>query len=308
MFAEKGGVKGSIDWFPLDQVTAAIEKLSARKQAVLQELYEVLGIADIMRGMSTATETATAQELKAKFGSARVTAVQTSLATFLTGSLWLILEVVARHWSPETIIKVSAIMNTTDNQFAQPAVQALKADPTMIYRLQVNTDSTSSPNWNEEKVQRTELLQAVSQFIGMCMPLVEKTPGATPYLVQILQWAASGFKSAKQIESVFDQMLTAIQVDLATPKPPPPPTPEDIKDIATADKNIASSARERIEGAAKAVEFGINPELAMIPPPPSQMMPPGGTNPRPSVGGPPGSTPRPPGAPTQAGPLPPGPV
>ena len=309
MFAEKGGIKGAVDWFPLEQVTMAIEKLTMRKQSVLQELYEVLGIADIMRGMSVASETATAQELKAKFGSARVTSTQNSLSEFLTGAMWLILEVVAKHWSPETIIKVSQIMNTVDKQYAQPAVEALKSDPSMIYRLQVSTDSTSSPNWNEEKVQRTEFLQAVSQFIGMCMPLIEKNPGATPFLVQILQWAATGFKSAKQIESVFDQALAALQKDLTTPKPPPPPSPEDIKDLASADKSIASSSRERIEGAARALEVGLPPQLALVPPPPSRMAQPpqGGPNGGggPPAGAPQGPMPMPPGAPAQAGPVPP---
>lgn len=311
MFAEKGGIKGSIDWFPLEQVTGAIEKLTMRKAAVSQELYEVLGIADIMRGMSSAAETATAQELKAKFGSARVTAVQNALSDFLTGAMWLMLEVVARHWSPETIIRVSQIMNTADRQYAQSAVDALKNDPTMIYRLGVNTDSTSSPNWNEEKSQRSEFLQAMSQFIGMCMPLIERSPNSLPFLIQTLQWAATGFKGAKQIESVLDQALSAVQKDLATPKPPPPPTPTEIKDLAAADKSVASSARERLEGAATAIEVGLPPQMAYMPPPPSHSPQPNpqtiGKPPQPSSVGP-SPTPRPPGAPTQAGPLPPGPV
>lgn len=308
MFAEKGGVKGSIDWFPLEQVTIAIEKLTQRKQAVLQELYEVLGIADIMRGMSAASETATAQELKARFGSARVTATQNSLTEFLTGAMWLMLEVVAKHWSPETIVRVSQIMNTVDAQFAEQAVMSLKQDQSMVYRLQINTDSTASPNWNEEKTQRSEFLQAVSQFIGMCMPLIDKTPSVAPFLVQILQWAATGFKAAKQIEGVFDQALIAIQKDLATPKPPPPLTPEDLKDLSSADQNASAAIKGRFESAVLAKEAGLSPQIPMqIPPPSTRVGQPAGPPQQqpPRQQGASGPAPQPPGAPTQAGPMPP---
>ena len=62
MFAERGGIKGQIDWIPIDQVVNAIDHLRQYRQDKVQQIYEVLGISDIMRGSSKASETAAAQQ------------------------------------------------------------------------------------------------------------------------------------------------------------------------------------------------------------------------------------------------------
>jgi hypothetical protein len=64
MFAEKGGIKGQVDWLPLEAVVAALGYLVQRKQTLSQEVFELLGISDIQRGMAQTKETATTQRLK----------------------------------------------------------------------------------------------------------------------------------------------------------------------------------------------------------------------------------------------------
>ncbi|HKN42915.1 MAG TPA: hypothetical protein VJW23_03255, partial [Propionibacteriaceae bacterium] len=51
-FAEKGGLKGSMDFVPVDVVAGVIERLTAQRDILKASLYEVLGIGDIMRGMT----------------------------------------------------------------------------------------------------------------------------------------------------------------------------------------------------------------------------------------------------------------
>ena len=72
MFAEKGGIKGQVDWIPIDQVVNAIDHLRQYRQDKVVQIYEVLGVSDIMRGSSKASETAAAQQIKAQFGSTRI--------------------------------------------------------------------------------------------------------------------------------------------------------------------------------------------------------------------------------------------
>src|SRR4029450_1893946 len=63
-FSEKGGMKGIIDWLPIEAFVNAIPQLTTRKQQLQHDLYEVMGISDIMRGSSLASETATAPQRK----------------------------------------------------------------------------------------------------------------------------------------------------------------------------------------------------------------------------------------------------
>lgn len=273
MFAEKGGIKGTVDWFPLEMVINTLEKCTSRKLSLVQEIYEILGLSDIMRGMSVATETATAQQLKAQYGSARMTTRQEDVAEFITAGTRTRAEIISKHWQPETIKRRSQIMSTPDAQWADAAIQLIKDTPELVLRLNVTVDTISAPDWNREKQERIDFLQAISQFIGMSMQLVQSSPGAAVYLVQIIQWAATGFKAGKHIEGVLDQALQALQKQVANPKPKEP-TPKDKKDLASADKTRADAAGKNLETMMTLDALGLPPG-SVYQVPPGVQQPPG---------------------------------
>ena len=287
MFAEQGGIKGAIDWLPLEMVVTTLVQMTERKKALLQEIYEILGLSDLMRGMSVASETATAQQLKSQYGFARISRVQDDIAKFLTTTTQLRAEIICNHWQPQTIIERSQIMQTPDARYAEAAVQMLKSNTAQLaLRLKISADTTAAPDWNQEKQQRIDFLQAMSQFIGMSMPMVQQHPGSGIFLIQIMQWAAAGFKAGKQIEGVFDQAMDAIKAQLAIPQPPKPPTADEDKARSAAGKYDAEAKQVNAETMAALVQRGIPPGmLAMIPPnkapggPPGVQLPPGGGGP-----------------------------
>jgi hypothetical protein len=292
MFAEAGGIKGAIDWLPLDMVISTLVQMTERKKALLQEVYEILGLSDLMRGMSVASETATAQQLKSQYGFARISRSQDDIAKFLTTSTQIRAEIICNHWQPQTIIERSQIMQTPDAKLAQQAVMLLKSSSQIALRLKITADTTAAPDWNQEKQQRIDFLQATSQFIGMSMPLIQQHPGSGIFLIQMLQWAATGFKAGKEIEGVLDQAVDALKLSLATPPPPKPPTPKELKEHADAEKGTAEAKQTNAETMAALMRNGYSPEmLAQIPPgskppgPPPQgpqgqvQLPPGGGGP-----------------------------
>src|SRR5882762_3981568 len=70
MFAEKQGLKGCIDWVPIEAVVNAIEILTTKQSEKIQQLYQVTGMNDIMRGsaQSNARTSATRDQLEASYG------------------------------------------------------------------------------------------------------------------------------------------------------------------------------------------------------------------------------------------------
>ena len=70
---------------------------------IKQVIFEIMGMADIMRGSSVASETLGAQELKNKWGTLRLKRSQGSVAEFLRGCLRLAAELGLSKLSPETI-------------------------------------------------------------------------------------------------------------------------------------------------------------------------------------------------------------
>lgn len=224
MFAEKGGIKGAVDWFPLDQVIMALDKLREVKSSLKADLYDLTGLSDIMRGASVASETATAQQLKAQYGSVRMQFMQGELAEFVQTALGIKAEIMAAHFQSETLIRRSLIDKTPDAQYAEQAVELLRDKRMAIYSLAVDPDTMAMIDYAAEQEARTQCITAIGQFMQAAWPLAQAKPEATPFLLQIMQWFLAGFKAGKQIEGVLDQAITAMQ---NTPPQPPQQSPED---------------------------------------------------------------------------------
>jgi hypothetical protein len=287
-FVERGGLKGVVDWMPIESFVNAITQLNARKQLVQRDLYEVLGISDIMRGASVASETATAQQLKVQYGGARLTNLQNDVSRFVSEVMRIRANIISNHFQPETIVQRSLIERTPDAQMAQPAVAMLKDFGTALYSIHVTADSMSAPDWAAEKEARTEFLGAASNYLMAAAPMVQQSPMTGSFLVQLLQWAAAGFKGGATIEGVLDQFARQLEQQAQQPPAPPQPTPEDQKNLAQAGKYGAEAERTKKEAA-------LIPPIQLTPggPQPPSPQPAGGMG-LPPMGMPPGG-----GAPMQ---------
>lgn len=216
MFAEKGGMKGSVDWFPVEQIATVLEKLMTQRQAVIGQIYELTSISDIMRGSSNPRETAKAQTLKAQYSSVRLQLTQQEVATFVRHAMRIKAEIIARHFQPQTIIDKSQVMLTESAQFATQAVELIKNYEASEYRLEISEESLSIADYNAEREMRTEYLTAIGQFLSQAGTITQGAPGAMPFLLRIIQWTTAAFKGSNDIESVLDEAIALA----SQPQPP----------------------------------------------------------------------------------------
>lgn len=237
LLMERGGIKGAVDFMPLDQIVGALQKLREYRTELMQLLYEVTGMSDIMRGASNADETATAQAIKAKFASTRMQAAQDAFARFATDLLRLKAEVICKHCDEKYIIEGSNIQNTYDAQLASQAVQFLKSNA-WKFRIDVKSEALSIQNFKELQSERVQVLQGLTTFLQASAPMFQQMPEAAPYLLEMLKWTISGFRGSSSIESVLDQAIEATKQKLMQPPPPPQPDPS-IQAKQDADKQKA---------------------------------------------------------------------
>ena len=109
MFAERGGANGLVAWFPIAEVAKTlIECFNAREQAI-QIMYQITGISDIARGATDPNETASAQQLKAQFGSSRTRTSQREVQRFVRDILCKKAEVIAEHFELPVIQQMSGV-------------------------------------------------------------------------------------------------------------------------------------------------------------------------------------------------------
>ena len=215
--AEKGGLKGVVDWFPVEVVAQVLEKLMVQRQAVIQQIYELTSISDIMRGASNPRETLGAQKLKSQYSSVRLQLMQQDVGMFVRHAMRIKAEIVSKHFQPETIKEISQIGFTESAMFADQAIQLLKNYQASQYRIEVSEETLSIADYNAERELRTEYLTAVGQFLSQSAQMSQAYPQGMPYLLRMIQWLTSSFRGSSDIESVLDEAVN--QVTNNPPKP-----------------------------------------------------------------------------------------
>lgn len=268
MFAESGGVKGKVDFAPIEQVVNCIERLRQYRQDKTMQIYEVLGISDVMRGSSKASETATAQQIKAQFGSTRIQLSQFYIAEWITEGLRIKADIISKHFQPETIATRSNIMRTPDAQYVQGAIALIKDENVADYRISVEADSMAAMDYAAERDAAVQFMQGLGAFVSQVAPMAQQVPGSAPYLLRLLQWAVSKFRVSSEIEGVLDQAIGTMQQQGMQPPPPSPKQQAEVAaEMAKAKEREANARETAVDTQAKVVQMNAMARAAMQPNP-----------------------------------------
>jgi len=213
---DKGGLAGAYlteDVRPIVEVVASLYQ--ARSQ-VLDEIYQITGISELLRGVAQEGETATSARIRGSFGSLRLKERQQHVQRFIRDLYRLKAEVMAEHFEPQILQQMTGL--PVDEQ----VMQILRTDKLRSYAVDIETDSTVFEDAEAEKQAVTELLQAVSQFMGVWGPMVGAQPTLAPLAMEMIKMAVRRFKAGRQIEDVLDQTAQAIMQTVSQPKGPDP--------------------------------------------------------------------------------------
>ena len=208
LFAEKGGIAGQIDWVPMGEITESLLRLRELRDEAIGLLQQVTGMSDIMRGeLGGQYEGVGQSQLKAKFGSVRVQALQDDLGKFASDLLQLKAEVISRHFDPQTIAQRANLDNTFDEELIPAAIQLLKNPEQARLRVKVKPESVGMVDYAQLKQERTEYIGAIAAFFQSVGPVMVEEPGTKPFFLEILKWGLAGFKGSNSIESVMDKAI-----------------------------------------------------------------------------------------------------
>jgi hypothetical protein len=243
MFAEKGGVRGRIDWLPLDQIVAALQSLRDYRAEMLVALQQLNGSSDIIRGEQLdANVTATDARRAARFASARLQAKQDECARFVSDLLRIKAEIISKHFDEQTIIDRSNVLRTPDKDLAQQAVALIKSDFSR-YRIVVKPEAMAMADFAAVKSERIEVITTVADFLSKALPAAQAMPGSAPYFIEMLQWMVAGLRGASTIEGTLDRAAAGAQKMAEQPQAQGP-SPEQQKAQA---QMMATQAKGQID-------------------------------------------------------------
>ncbi len=223
MFGEKGGLRGTIDFLPLDMVVGALNSLYLAREQIKAVIYEITGIADILRGQSNANETLGAQQIKANYAGLRIRYLQMDVARFARDLIRLKSQIICEFFSDETIIQMSGAQQFTeqDQQYVMQAIEMLRNDVTRNFRIDIETDSMVEADEAAEKAQATELLAGTGDFMQKIMPAVTQAPELAPLLMEVFMFALRRYKTSKTIEGQYQETFDKISEAMKQPKSDP---------------------------------------------------------------------------------------
>ena len=221
--SEKGGLKGAIDLLPLDMIAGALSQCYQAREDIKQQVYEITGISDIIRGASFASETATAQQIKGQYAGLRLKAMQEDVALFATSLIRLKAQIICTKFQPETILKYAAAdqMQPADQQFIPQALQLIKDDPLRSFRIEVAADSLIQLDEQQTKQDRMEFLNAMGGFVNQMLPVMQNAPQYAPMMIELMKFGVGAFKQARQLEGMIDQVIEHAKQQPPQNKPDP---------------------------------------------------------------------------------------
>lgn len=231
-FSEKGGLKGSIDILPIDQIAGALIQCYRARDEIKGQIYEITGISDIVRGQTSASETATAQQIKGQYAGLRLRSMQEDVALFASELIRLKAQIICSKFQPQTIIAYAAAeqMSDADKQLVPQALMLLKDKVLRNFRIEVAADSLVQIDENQTKRDRVEFLQAMGGFLTQALPMGQQSPELVPMLVDMVKFGISAYKQAAPIEGTIDQAMEQLkQKQAMAAQQPPQPDPEMVK-------------------------------------------------------------------------------
>lgn len=131
----EGKTLDNIIWFmPLNDLVGVLNQLYQNREQVKSIIFELTGIADIMRGSSAASETLGAQALKSQWGTMRLKDMQKEGARYARDCLRLMSELAMTKLSQETIKGMTNLKIPTEMEqaMANQQLQQLQQQENML--------------------------------------------------------------------------------------------------------------------------------------------------------------------------------
>jgi LPXTG-site transpeptidase (sortase) family protein len=241
-----GAAESLIATTPVDKAILLLEHLQIEKEKLKQNIYDITGISDIMRGATDSQETATAQKIKGLFGSLRFQTRQKKVQNFRKNIYKLIAEIIAEHYDEQTLSEMTCTYLPTDedkmnivlaqkqglasqdqlNELTEPTwgdvMYILRNDKLRSYTVDIETVATAFDDLEQQNAaikDLTQLYLSMVQYSDSLSPATLKgfIPLIKMNLSSVKISSAVGNQLEEAIESAYKEAEEEAQVQQPNP-------------------------------------------------------------------------------------------
>ena len=203
-WAAFGGSKEIVIWMPIDMIASTITAVIAVRKQVIEDIYQIMGLSDIMRGSTDPGETLGAQQLKSQYGSVRIRDKQGEMVRVARDVEEIMAEIMCSEFAFDTLIAMSQMEIPTQAE-QQQKLMALAQQAQMM---------------QQQAQQQMQQAQAAPQAQGMAQ---QQAPDAMKQMEQQFMQLKGNIEdeqqkpTAEQVEQfIRDYRTTAFILDIET--------------------------------------------------------------------------------------------
>jgi hypothetical protein len=227
-----GGLQNHIWMVPILEWVNALKELYMSRDQQKNAIYEIIGIADIVRGATNPYETATAQRIKGTMGTGRMQGVKTSVGNFVRDLMRLKADIIAKNFDAETLTFM------TGENVTPAIMDILRNDFSRTCSIDIETDSTVELDEMSEKQANAQIMQVVGGVMTAAQGLMAANLLPPPMIInltlEMIKMLLHPVRHSRGVVDLIDgyqEMLHAyMQIDptgqMMRPPPPPPPQPQ----------------------------------------------------------------------------------
>ena len=230
-----GGIRGIIDFAPIEQYIQALEQLSLRREDIIKRIFDVTGVSDIMRGNSNAVETATAVKQKTNFGTLRNQDRQNDMQRFIADLYRIKAEIICEQFSEKTLAGFLSEEERKDSLLVAQAIVLLKTEKLRGMILRVESDAVFNQEIEHKKT--IDGITTINTMIKEAFALVSTQPLLLPLYRSMVEAVISSMPKARQFENVLEQTFNNISKDLQKTDGKPEPVIQNSLAQAQKEKN-----------------------------------------------------------------------
>ena len=184
-----------------------------------QQIYDITGISDIVRGTSRASETLGAQQIKTQYAMSRISERQRKVAKFCRDVVALIAQVIKNHFQSQTMIKMAGVSNDPEiEEYLGGVIDLLRNDTQSDYRIDIETDSTTFADQEAAKQSAIDLTNALGNLFNVLLPHAQAIPQLMPVINEITLYTTSQFEAGREIKGKLEKALIEVESEMEKAK------------------------------------------------------------------------------------------
>jgi hypothetical protein len=230
-FAEKGGLKGNVDWMPFDQCVASIPVLSQRVMEIKAQIDEITSMPDIVRGSSDPNDPVYTQQQKSHWTVIKLVKKQQEVQRFCREIISKMAELIFEpgFFADETIWLMAGIgqLPPDKQELFAPALQLLRDDRLRTFRVDIETDSTIAIDEDQIMARWMQYLEAVQNIFSGLQNISQFRPELMKPMIESALGAVRTLRTGRAVEGSWEKALEEIEAtDKQMRENPPPPPPD----------------------------------------------------------------------------------